>query len=81
MKYVSYSLWGTNELYTKGAIVNSVQIKEFYPGWQGIFYYDNSVPKEIIDEIQNNGSLVFNMDGVKHGPFWRFFAADIDDCE
>ena len=81
MKYVSYSLWGTNELYTKGAIENSVQLKQFYPDWLGIFYYDNSVPKETIDQIEKNGSIVINKDGVKHGPFWRFLAADIEDCE
>lgn len=81
MKYVSFSLWGDNELYTKGAVQNAQQISEFYPDWKGIFYYDNSVPSEVIDKIKELGSTVLDMTGVPFGPFWRFFAAELDDCE
>ena len=82
MKYVSFSLWGNdNPLYTEGAVINSKQIEEFYPGWKGIFYYDESVPKTFIEQIEENGSITVNMEGKPFGPFWRFLAADIEDCE
>ncbi len=81
MKYVSFSLWGDNPLYTEGAVINSKQIDEFYPGWKGIFYYDESVPKTFIEQIEDNGSITINMEGKPFGPFWRFLAADIEDCE
>lgn len=81
MKYVSYSLWGKDELYTKGALINSLQVKEFYEDWQSIFYYDDSVPENIISKLNENGAITINKNGTKFGPFWRFLAADLQDCE
>jgi hypothetical protein len=48
MKYVSYSLWGDNPIYCVGAIKNMNQIKEIYPDWQMIIYYDNTVPEQYV---------------------------------
>ena len=73
MKYVSFSLWGDNPLYTEGAVINSKQIDEYYPGWKGIFYYDESVPKTFIEQIEENGSITVNMEGQPFGPFLAFF--------
>jgi len=79
--YVSFSLWGNNELYTEGAVQNANQLSDLYLNWKGVFYYDNTVPKDIIERISNTGSLVIDMTGVPFGPFWRFFASDFEDCK
>ena len=82
MNYLSYSLWGDNPLYNVGAIRNSEQVKEIYPDWQMILYYDNSVPSETINSLLNNNVICLNMSnsGI-HGSFWRFLASDIEDAE
>lgn len=81
MKYVSYSLWGDNELYTEGAVQNAEQLSQLYPDWKGVFYYDDTVDSKILDRIERTGALVINATGIPFGPFWRFFAADFSDCE
>lgn len=40
MNYVSYSLWGDKEIYLVGALKNLDQVKEIYPGWTMVLYYD-----------------------------------------
>ena len=82
MNYLSYSLWGNDPLYNIGAIRNSEQIKMFYPDWQMILYYDNTVPLKTIDELKKNGVICHNLtDSGIHGFFWRFLASDIDNAE
>lgn len=82
MNYISYSLWGDKPLYNVGAIRNSEQIKEFYPDWQMILYYNNSVPSETINSLLNNGVICLDMTnrGI-HGSFWRFLASDLEDAK
>jgi len=82
MNYLSYSLWGNDPLYNIGAIRNSEQVKEIYPDWQMILYYDNSVPSETINSLLNNNVICLDMSnsGI-HGSFWRFLASDIEDAE
>ena len=47
-KVISYSLWGDNPLYTKGAIKNAVARAEFYPEWEARMYIDkDSVPVDV----------------------------------
>ena len=81
MKYVSYSLWGTKDIYLIGAIKNSLQVKELYEGWKMVVHYDNTVPTEVIDELQKNDVLCIDVTGQSYGMFWRFFTADFPDCE
>lgn len=82
MNYLSFSLWGNNPLYNVGAVRNSELIKSIYPNWKMVLYYDNTVPKEIMDQLIKNDVLCIDMTGSKiHGPFWRFLACDIEDAE
>ena len=81
MKYVSYSLWGNNPIYCIGAIKNMNQIKEIYPDWQMIIYYDNTVPEQYIQELKDGGVICVDVTGESYGMFWRFFTADLPDCE
>jgi hypothetical protein len=81
MRYISYSLWGDNELYNIGIVKNAEQVPEIYPGWQMIVYHDNSVPTETLNILENLNVKLVNVDGHTHGMFWRFFASDLVDCE
>ena len=81
MKYVSYSLWGDSPIYGVGAIKNMHQIKEIYPDWQMILYYDNTVPEKYIQELKDGGVICIDVTGESYGMFWRFFTADLPDCE
>ena len=81
MKYVSYSLWGDNPIYGVGAIKNMHQVKEIYPDWQMVVYYDNTVPENYIKELTDGGVICIDVTGESYGMFWRFFTADLPDCE
>ena len=81
MKYISYSLWGDNELYNIGIVKNAQQVPEIYSGWQMIVYHDNSVPKETLRVLEDLNVKLVNVDCHTHGMFWRFFASDLVDCE
>ena len=81
-KIVSFSLWGDNPKYTIGAIRNAELVQELYSGWIGRFYCGQSVPSEIIEElnqIPNTEVVMMNEEGDWEGMFWRFFAADGED--
>jgi len=82
MNYLSYSLWGDNPLYNVGAIRNSEQIKEIYHNWKMILYYDNTVPKETIKNLERNGAVCIDStnNGI-YGMFWRFLVSDLENAE
>ncbi|WP_018611013.1 hypothetical protein [Segetibacter koreensis] len=79
--YIAYSLWGDKPIYNFGIIKNIQQAKEIYPGWKVIVYYDDTVPAATIENIKKEGGDVVNMTGISYGMFWRFFAADLPDCD
>ncbi len=58
-----------------------MQAATIYPDWQVIVYYDGSVPEQIITDIKNEGAIAVDMTGGIYGMFWRFYAADLEDCE
>lgn len=82
VKYLSFSLWGEEPKYTVGAIRNAELAREIYPDWHMVVYHDDSVPKEILNELHGRGVRLINMtESPIYGLFWRFLAADCDDCE
>ena len=83
-KIISFSLWGSNPVYTIGAVRNAELAKEIYPDWICRFYIGKSVPIEIIDSlVKKNNTEVFimNEDGDWTGMFWRFYPASEPDVE
>ena len=76
MKYISFSLWGDNKVYTYGMIENVILAKELYPGWVVRVHYNDTVPPEIIEWIktQNNAELIHHHGTRKSAlnMFWRF---------
>lgn len=81
MKYVSFSLWGDNPLYTIGAIRNAELMESIYPHWKMILYYDDTVPKETIEKLEALNVELLKVDDFEYGCFWRFFTSDKKDCE
>lgn len=81
MNYLSFSLWGDKPIYNIGAIKNSLLFPKIYDGWNMILYYDDSVPKNTLKQLEKNNVILINSTGVKYDSCWRFFAADIVDCD
>ena len=81
MKYLSFSLWGDSPMYNIGAIKNAESWKDIYPEWEMVVFYDDTVPTETIEKLDNLGVETIKMDDSIYGCFWRFLAADFDDCE
>ena len=65
-KVISYSLYNKNTFYYDKLRDISKQLKTLYPGWIMRVYYDNSIDKSIICEIEcqkdDNGVLLDNAD-------------------
>ena len=51
MNYLSFSLWGDKPIYNVGAIRNAELWKTIYPDWIMVVYYDNTVPTETIEKL------------------------------
>ena len=82
-KYISFSVYGSNQIYLQGALENSQKISEVYPEWKGIFYLDRLISPDIAHQLEDSGSQVVirNLDLDPHGMFWRFDAAKLSDAE
>jgi hypothetical protein len=74
-KIISFSVWGDKHLYTQGAIINARMREEFYPDWIARFYYDESVPVAVINELESiSGTELVKMPRAVDclGLYWRF---------
>lgn len=73
-KVICFCLFGENKKYTQGAIENSIIAKRIFPDWECRFYYDETVPQNIIQELKNNSSNIIKKSKHKNyeGLFWRF---------
>ena len=83
-KIISFSLWGDKPMYCKGALENIALAKEYYPNWICRFYFDNSVPIKIVEEIKSLDAETIKIEtklGNNWGMFWRFMANDDLDME
>jgi hypothetical protein len=82
MRYLSFSLWGDQPIYNVGIIKNAELWKTIYPDWQMVVFYDNTVPKETIEELNSMGVICQDMtDKGIYGMFWRFFAVELPNSE
>ena len=75
-KIISYSLYGQNLLYIKGALSNAkAKLSTYGPEWETWFYVYEDVPKDYVDKLQQYADriILINKDfDIKHGMFWRF---------
>lgn len=74
-RIISYSLWGTEDLYIKGAIKNAEARERFYPDWTCRFYIDETtVPLHIVETLADTGAEIRRMGQSVDvlGMYWRF---------
>ena len=58
IQVISYSLFGTDNKYTQGAIINAKLAKQYMPDWEVWIWHNKTVPVNIIKQLNN-------MDNVK----------------
>ncbi len=79
-KIISFSIWGKNPKYTLSAFKNIELAKELYPDWICRFYVDESVPREIREDLNDQAEIRMMPKSDGHyGMFWRFLP--LDDLE
>ncbi len=85
MKIISYSLYGNLKRYTDPLIYNASNLSTFYKGWVINVYHDDSVPKDILDFLKNNGVCLINISTTNFSnfapKFWRFLPVFDDKNE
>jgi len=87
VKVITFSLWGETPTYTIGAIKNADLAAQLFPDWTCIFYCFESVPSDIIKELESRPNvLVRRVDGEynptdSRGMFHRFLPADEEGVE
>lgn len=87
MKVISFSLWGNNPTYTIGAIKNADIATQLFPDWTCVFYCFESVPADIIKELESRKNTVVRKVGGEYnsadsrGMFHRFLPADEEGVE
>ena len=84
MKYITYSLWGDNKVYTYGIIENVIDAKKYYDGWIVRVHYNDTVPIGIIDWLKKQDNVeVVHHPGTKKkasNTLWRFEDLFIKDA-
>lgn len=75
MNAISFSLYGSNPVYTLGMIRNAELAKFVYPGWQVMVWHDETVPADILDSLRGTGvRLIGNAkEHFPAGMMWRWF--------
>ena len=87
MKAICFSLWGDKPEYTVGAVKNADLAARLFPDWTCVFYCFQSVPQDIIKELQNRQNVVVRMvegeysSADSRGMFHRFLPADEEGVE
>ncbi|MEM9284142.1 MAG: hypothetical protein AAGA96_20170 [Verrucomicrobiota bacterium] len=79
---ISFSLWGSNPRYLKGALRNARLAWDIYPSWTCRFYCDDSVPAGVLRQLKKLGAEVVmrpRPESFFDGLLWRFEV--IDDPE
>jgi len=81
---ISFSLWGENERYLRGARENIRAARYLYPGWRCRFYCADDVPAPFRTELlAEGGDVVLRAapENFYEGLFWRFEIADDDSVD
>ena len=80
-KVLSFSLFGSDDIYCYGAIENAKLSSVIYPEWETRFYVSNDVPETIITELKKYNVLVIisQRNSTYDGLFWRFMPFYDDD--
>lgn len=76
MMYISYSLWGSNKVYTYGLVENVLRNKKILPAWKVRVHHNDTVPENVLTWLkqQDNVELVHHegSECKASNMFWRF---------
>ena len=76
---ISFSLYGSSDRYTDGALANARLASKIYPGWEVHFYHDATVPQQTLNELASFDYVkLFDVgsDAAMPNPrAWRFIVA------
>ena len=74
MRVLSFSLYGDNPIYTIGCVKNAILHKSIFKKFEMWVYHNNTVPKNILDELVELGVKLINTneDNGFFGSLWRF---------
>ena len=82
-KIISFSVYGDDADYHRGALGNLAASKVVYPGWICRFYVSQEIPESVIDELHAGGAEVIRKVRTDDadGMFWRFLPAAESDID
>lgn len=84
MKYITYSLWGDNKVYTYGIIENVLDARKYYEGWIVRVHYNDTIPQNVVDwlKIQDNVETIHHPGNKTKASntMWRFEDLFIKDA-
>jgi tetratricopeptide (TPR) repeat protein len=77
-KIISFSLWGNQPRYLRGALHNLLLQKEIYPDWLCRFYVDQTVPADVLAALRDLGAQLIDSKATSLGEklCWRFQVAN-----
>lgn len=81
-KVISFSLFGNQPSYLKGALLNLLLAPRIYPDWQVYFWLDDTVPHEFQEIITQLGGIIKkqpNNQPILQRLSWRFLVSDDKD--
>jgi hypothetical protein len=80
-KLISFSLYGDDQDYQRGAVANLRVSKEIYPGWICRFYVSQEISENTVEALITGGGEVVRKQrkGLHDGMLWRFLPAGESD--
>jgi hypothetical protein len=78
---ISFSIWGADERYLRGAINNAIVARYLYPGWVARFYTDASTPSKFREALQQNAAEVVMMPDLPAADFGLYRRFLVEDDE
>jgi hypothetical protein len=81
--YISYSLFGSGDVYLDGAIKNIQNNSVLMPGWVSVFYVSESLYSKNEDKFKKLYCKIVKVKSHENqiSTIWRFFATDLVDAE
>lgn len=81
--YISYSLFGTNPVYYRGALLNIKNNQKLFPEWSTVIYISNRMDYSFKSKLLSLGARLEVIDQEEdfRSTIWRFFATSIKDAE
>lgn len=81
-RYIAFSLYGSDPLYSLGMVENIKVAPEVYPGWTVVVHASPASARNLQDRIKDGYELELHPESNGHqGMFWRFKTASKPDAE